>query len=76
MIESLNESIEKLKDFDDLNQLALEEDNIIVQNETLQNIKELKKEAKKNEIKCFLSNETDTLDCYVEIHIFLRQGCH
>ena len=67
-IESLNDSIEKLKDFDDLNQLALEEDNIIVQNETLQNIKELKKEVKKNEIKCFLSNEADTLDCYVEIH--------
>ncbi len=68
LIESLNESIEKLKDFDDLNQLALEEDNIIVQNETLQNIKELKKEVKKNEIKCFLSNEADALDCYVEIH--------
>ena len=24
--------------------------------------------AKKNETKCFLSNETDSLDCYVEIH--------
>ena len=23
---------------------------------------------KKNEIKCFLSNEADILDCYIEIH--------
>ena len=68
LINSLNETIEKLKDFDDLNKLALEEENIAVQNETLQNIKELKKEVKKNEIRCFLSNEADTLDCYVEIH--------
>jgi len=30
--------------------------------------KQLKKEAKKNEIKCFLSNENDKLDCFLEIH--------
>ena len=24
--------------------------------------------AKKTEIKCFLSNEADTLDCYIEFH--------
>ena len=33
----------------------------------MQNIKELK-EVKKNEIKCFLSNEADSFDCYIEIH--------
>ncbi len=68
LINSLNDSIRKLKDLDDLNELALEEGNLAVQNEILQNIEELKKEVKKNEIKCFLSNETDTLDCYIEIH--------
>ncbi len=68
LLDSLSESIKKLKDFDDLNQLALEEENIIVQNEALQSIKELNKEVKKNEIKCFLSNEADALDCYIEIH--------
>ena len=68
LINSFNDSVDKLKDYDDLNQLALEEGNLIVQNETLQGIKELKKNVKKNEIKCFLSNETDTLDCYIEIH--------
>ena len=68
LISSFNSSIKKLKDLDELNQLALEEENLIVVNETLENIKDLKKEVKKNEIKCFLSNEADSLDCYIEIH--------
>ena len=68
ILNSLNNSIKKLKDYSDLNQLALEEENLIVQNETLENIKDLKKKVKKNEIKCFLSKEADPLDCYIEIH--------
>ena len=48
--------------------LAIEENNIDVQNEIFDNIKELRKLVKKNEIKCFLSNEADQLDCYIEIH--------
>ena len=65
---SLNNNVEKLKDLDDLNQLALEEENLQVQKEFLQNIKDLRSEVKKNEIKCFLSNEADPLNCYIEIH--------
>jgi peptide chain release factor 2 len=61
-------SIEKLSDLDDLNELALEEENQTVQKEILQNIKDLRALVKKNEIKCFLSNEADSLDCYIEIH--------
>ena len=61
-------SIEKLSDLDDLSQLALEEENQTVQKEILQNIKDLRILVKKNEIKCFLSNEADSLDCYIEIH--------
>ena len=61
-------SIEKLSDLDDLNELALEEENQTVQKEILQNIKDLRILVKKNEIKCFLSNEADSLDCYIEIH--------
>ena len=34
----------------------------------MENIKNLKIFTKKNETKCFLSNESDSLDCYVEIH--------
>ena len=58
----------KLNDLDDLNKLAIEENNINIQKEIFENIKELKKDVKKNEIKCFLSNESDSFDCYVEIH--------
>ena len=55
-------------DFDDLNELAIQENNINIQSEVLENIKNLRKLVKNNEIKCFLSNETDALDCYIEIH--------
>ncbi len=68
LVNNLNHSIQKLNDYDDLYKLALEENNLAVVKETSQNIKDLKKEVKKNEIKCFLSNEADPLDCYIEIH--------
>ncbi len=55
-------------DLTDIYELALEEKNNKVINETLKNIIELKSKTKKNEIKCFLSNESDILDCYLEIH--------
>ncbi len=57
-----------MRDLDDLIELALEEDNLIVQKEILKNIKDLRTEVKKNEIKCFLSDEVDSLSCYIEIH--------
>ena len=68
LISSFNSSIEKLKDLEDLSELAIEENNETVQKEILINIKDLRKLVKKNEIKCFLSNEADNLDCYIEIH--------
>jgi len=37
-------------------------------NVNLKKIKNFKKLTKKNEIKCFLSNENDILDCYIEFH--------
>ena len=55
-------------DLEDLSKLADEENNLTVQNEILQNIKDLRLLVKKNEIKCFLSKEADSLDCYIEIH--------
>ena len=68
MINSYENSIKNLNDLDELNQLAVKEENIDIQGEVLANIKDLRKNVKKNEIKCFLSNEADVLDCYVEIH--------
>ena len=68
LINSYQNCTQKLRDLDDLNQLAIEENNQIIQNEIYENIKELRSIVKKNEIKCFLSNEADSLDCYIEIH--------
>jgi len=68
LIGTHNVSIEKLSDLEDLNELALEEENQTVEKEILQNIIDLRALVKKNEIKCFLSNEADSLDCYIEIH--------
>ena len=68
LIHSHDDSIRKLKDLDELNQLAVEEKNINIQNEVFNNVKDLREIVKKNEIKCFLSNEADSLDCYIEIH--------
>jgi len=68
LINSYEYSIKSLKDLDELNDLAIAEDNQIIIKEVLDNIKDLKKITKKNETKCFLSKESDSLDCYVEIH--------
>ena len=68
LINSFKLSEQKLKDLDDLNQLAVEENNQDIQKEIIVNIKDLRLLVKKNEIKCFLSNEADSYDCYIEIH--------
>ena len=46
----------------------MEENNKTILKETENNIITLHKNIKKNEIKCFLSNEADSLDAYLEIH--------
>ena len=68
LINSLENSIKQLNDLEDLYKLAIEENNTSIQNEIINNIKDLRTLVKKNEIKCFLSNEADLLDCYIEIH--------
>ncbi len=68
LISSHENSVKNLNDLNDLYQLALEEKNINIQKEIMENLKSLRNVAKKDEVKCFLSNEADVLDCYVEIH--------
>ena len=68
LINSYNYTVNQLKDLKDLYELALEENNVDIKKEINQNIFELSLVSKKNEIKCFLSNEADSLDAYVEIH--------
>jgi len=68
LINSYENTSVSLTDLDELNNLATEEKNQSIIKEVLESIIKLKKKAKENETKCFLSNETDSLDCYVEIH--------
>ena len=65
---SYKNSQKNLDDINELYRLALEENNNDLLQELTNNLKELKKDIKKTEIKCFLSNDTDSLDCYIEIH--------
>ncbi len=67
-MKSYENSVREEKDLSDIYGLATEENNKVIVAETLQNIINLKNKTKKNEIKCFLSNESDVLDCYIEIH--------
>ena len=48
--------------------MAIEENNIPLINDAFLSIKKLLKKTEQNEIKCFLSNEADSLDTYLEIH--------
>ena len=68
LINSYENTSVSLTDLDELNNLATEEKNQSIIKEVLESIIKLKKKATENETKCFLSNETDSLDCYVEIH--------
>ncbi len=68
LVNSFDDSIKKLNELNELNQLAIEEKNQDIQKEILINIKDLKNLVKKNEIKCFLSEDADSFDCYLEIH--------
>ncbi len=56
------------KDLFDIYFLAQDENESQIIKETLIKLKNLKNEVKKLEIKCFLSNENDTLDAYLEFH--------
>ena len=68
LINSHDNSVKTLIELHDLNELALEEKNQSITSEVLESIKNLKRLSKKNETKCFLSNETDSFDGYIEIH--------
>ncbi len=68
LVSNFNESLQKFNDLKDLYDLAEDEKDFNTKSEVIKNLKDLKEFAKKNEVKCFLSNQTDTLDCYIEIH--------
>ncbi len=61
-------SMKECSELIDLYELAVEENNKTIINDSFNNLKKLLNIVKKNEIKCFLSNETDSLNAYLEIH--------
>ena len=61
-------SKKKCDEIVDFYNLAKEENNTELIKETINNLKKLSNEVKQNEIKCFLSNEADPLNVYLEIH--------
>ena len=61
-------SSEESRDLFDIYDLALEEDNNEIITETVFKIKKLFNKIKEIEIRCFLSNENDTFDSYLEFH--------
>ena len=68
LVQSYQNSLKQFNEISDLYSLALEENNQSVLKDSEINILELHKNIKKDEIKCFLSNEADSLDTYLEIH--------
>ena len=68
LINSYDDLDNKLSELSDLYVLASEENNSEILDEVGQNIVKLRLIAKKNEVKCFLSNEVDSFNSYIEIH--------
>ncbi len=65
---SHKQSENEIDELYDIYKLATEENDKPLIKETLDKFSILKKDLKQLEIKCFLSNENDTLDSYLEFH--------
>ena len=68
MVNGYELSINQFNEITELYKLALDENNKTILKETENDIITLYKNIKKDEVKCFLSNEADSLDTYLEIH--------
>ncbi len=68
MVNGYNNSYTDINELLDLYYLAKEENNQTIIKEVFEKIKALDKKVKKNEIKCFLSNQNDSMNAYLEIH--------
>ena len=65
---SYKNSQKNLSDIKELYKLTLEENNNELLKELLNNLSDLKRKIKKTEVMCFLSNDADSMNCYIEIH--------
>jgi len=65
---SYNNAIKEIENLNELNKLAVEENDEEITKDCVLKIDELIYLIKKNEIQCFLSGENDNFDIYLEIH--------
>ena len=68
LLSNYENSIQKCNDIYELYKLAYDENNNTLMLELKNNLNDIEKLTKNNQIKCFLSNETDSCDTYLEIH--------
>ncbi len=68
LLNSHRQSEDEINELYDIFKLANDENDKQLIKESIEKFANLKKEFKKLEIKCFLSNENDTLDSYLEFH--------
>ena len=68
MIQGYEISLKETLDHFDLYNLAIEENNKIVAQDSLKKLQLLSEQVKKNELKCYLSKEHDSFSAYLEIH--------
>ena len=68
ILEDFNLTIAELENFEQLLELASKENDILVIKDCEKKINLLLEQIKKAEVSCFLSEENDHLDTYLEIH--------
>jgi len=68
LIENYEIAEKDLREISEFYKLAHEENNQEILKEINENLEKIQKLIKTNQIKCFLSKESDSLDAYVEIH--------
>ena len=68
MLSNYESALQKSNDIYELYKLAYDENNNTLMSELKNNLDDIEKLTKNNQIKCFLSNEIDACDTYLEIH--------
>ena len=68
IFDDFNSTVKELENLEQLLELAAKENDIVVTKDCEKNINLLLNQIKKTEVSCFLSEENDHLDTYLEIH--------
>ena len=68
IFDEFNTTVNELENLEQLLELAVKENNIVVTKDCEKKINLLLNQIKKTEVSCFLSEENDHLDTYLEIH--------